>query len=248
MAAQFVEGAERDHLASPPPPPPAAQAFPMPNGQEQTDIVYITAQQAGPINNNYMPEGSGAMGPVGDVAHPDCGCDFLEKRVGEGAKAIHVPVIFYIRKNNSGVGMDELKLKVLLRFLSGSNAKIYISKEWSSGGKFPAVGAAPYIHVGHFKAHHEIAPAVAIRNAIHVSIAHPLPMPHMGIVQPNQLPPQFRDKTFVFLTLEEHQQRDQRYMVVFISFGWNLFAKFLSYRYPGKKRHMETAFGIQMDA
>nr|GEZ80323.1 mRNA-decapping enzyme subunit 2 [Tanacetum cinerariifolium] len=58
--------------------------------------------------------------------------------------------------------------------------------------KFPAVGAAPYIPVGHFRAHHGIAPPVTIRNAIPVFSAPPLPMPHMGIVQPNQLPPQFR--------------------------------------------------------
>lgn len=58
--------------------------------------------------------------------------------------------------------------------------------------KFPAVGAAPYIPVGHFRAHHGMAPPVTIRNAIPVFSAPPLPMPHMGIVQPNQLPPQFR--------------------------------------------------------
>nr|XP_043631709.1 double-stranded RNA-binding protein 2-like [Erigeron canadensis] len=58
--------------------------------------------------------------------------------------------------------------------------------------KFPAVGAAPYIPVGHFRAHHGMAPPVTIRNAIPVFAAPPLPIPHMGIAQPNQLPPQFR--------------------------------------------------------
>ncbi|MFS7957683.1 putative double-stranded RNA-binding domain-containing protein [Helianthus anomalus] len=53
--------------------------------------------------------------------------------------------------------------------------------------KFPAVGAAPYIPVGHFRAHHGIAPPVTIRNAIPVFAAPPLPIPHMGIA-----PPQFR--------------------------------------------------------
>ncbi|KAK9063020.1 hypothetical protein SSX86_016890 [Deinandra increscens subsp. villosa] len=53
--------------------------------------------------------------------------------------------------------------------------------------KFPAVGAAPYIPVGHFRAHHGIAPPVTIRNAIPVFAAPPLPIPHMGIP-----PPQFR--------------------------------------------------------
>ncbi|KAI3721424.1 hypothetical protein L2E82_32435 [Cichorium intybus] len=52
--------------------------------------------------------------------------------------------------------------------------------------KFPAVGAAPYIPVRHFRG---IAPPVTIRNAIPVFSAPPLPIPpHMG----NQLPPQFR--------------------------------------------------------
>ncbi|KAJ9540103.1 hypothetical protein OSB04_026609 [Centaurea solstitialis] len=59
--------------------------------------------------------------------------------------------------------------------------------------KFPAVGAAPYIPVRHFRAHHHgIAPPVTIRNAIPVFSAPPLPMPpHMGMAQPNQLHPQF---------------------------------------------------------
>ncbi|KAL4576463.1 hypothetical protein LXL04_012557 [Taraxacum kok-saghyz] len=53
--------------------------------------------------------------------------------------------------------------------------------------KFPAVGAAPYIPVRHFRG---IAPPVTIRNAIPVFSAPPLPIPppHLG----NQLPPQFR--------------------------------------------------------
>ncbi|KAI3809205.1 hypothetical protein L1987_25175 [Smallanthus sonchifolius] len=55
--------------------------------------------------------------------------------------------------------------------------------------KFPAVGAAPYIPVGHFRAHHGIAPPVTIRNAIPVFAAPPLPIPRMGIAQ---APPQFR--------------------------------------------------------
>lgn len=55
--------------------------------------------------------------------------------------------------------------------------------------KFPAVGAAPYIPVRHFRA---IAPPVTIRNAIPVFSAPPLPIPpHMGIAQSNPLPPQF---------------------------------------------------------
>lgn len=49
--------------------------------------------------------------------------------------------------------------------------------------KFPAVGAAPYIPVRHFRG---IAPPVTIRNAIPVFSAPPLPIP------PHQLPPQFR--------------------------------------------------------
>ncbi|KAI3799719.1 hypothetical protein L1987_35018 [Smallanthus sonchifolius] len=53
--------------------------------------------------------------------------------------------------------------------------------------KFPAVGAAPYIPVSHFRAHHGIAPPVTIRNAIPVFAAPSLPIPHMGIA-----PPQFR--------------------------------------------------------
>ncbi|CAI9273420.1 unnamed protein product [Lactuca saligna] len=57
--------------------------------------------------------------------------------------------------------------------------------------KFPAVGAAPYIPVRHFRG---IAPPVTIRNAIPVFSAPPLPVPppHIGIPQGNQLPPQFR--------------------------------------------------------
>lgn len=43
--------------------------------------------------------------------------------------------------------------------------------------KFPAVGAAPYIPVRHFRAHHGIAPPVTIRNAIPVFSAPPLPPP-----------------------------------------------------------------------
>ncbi|XP_076895775.1 double-stranded RNA-binding protein 2-like [Bidens hawaiensis] len=52
--------------------------------------------------------------------------------------------------------------------------------------KFPAVGAAPYIPVSHFRAHHGMAPPVTIRNAIPVYAAPPLPLPHMGMP-----PPQF---------------------------------------------------------
>ncbi|GJZ46781.1 double-stranded RNA-binding protein 6-like protein [Tanacetum coccineum] len=43
--------------------------------------------------------------------------------------------------------------------------------------KFPAVGAAPYIPVRHFRAHHGIAPPVTIRNSIPVFSAPPLPQP-----------------------------------------------------------------------
>ncbi|XP_076940091.1 double-stranded RNA-binding protein 2-like [Bidens hawaiensis] len=53
--------------------------------------------------------------------------------------------------------------------------------------KFPAVGAAPYIPVSHFRAHHGIAPPVTIRNAVPVFAVPSLPIPHMGIP-----PPQFR--------------------------------------------------------
>ncbi|XP_059666067.1 double-stranded RNA-binding protein 6-like [Cornus florida] len=49
--------------------------------------------------------------------------------------------------------------------------------------KFPAAGAAPYIPVRHFRAHHGIAPPVTIRNAIPVFSAPPLPPPK----QPSQL-------------------------------------------------------------
>ncbi|XP_071706752.1 double-stranded RNA-binding protein 2-like [Rutidosis leptorrhynchoides] len=59
--------------------------------------------------------------------------------------------------------------------------------------KFPAFGAAPYIPVGHFRAHHAIAPPVTIRNVIPVFAAPPLPIPHMGMAHANQFPPpQFR--------------------------------------------------------
>lgn len=57
--------------------------------------------------------------------------------------------------------------------------------------KFPAVGAAPYIPVRHFRAHHGIAPPVNIRNSIPVFSAPPLPSPRMGVAPPNHLPPQF---------------------------------------------------------
>ncbi|GKB52812.1 hypothetical protein Tco_0903565 [Tanacetum coccineum] len=57
--------------------------------------------------------------------------------------------------------------------------------------KFPAVGAAPYIPVRHFRAHHGIAPPVTIRNSIPVFSAPPLPPPRMGVAPPNHLPPQF---------------------------------------------------------
>ncbi|KAL8193185.1 hypothetical protein R6Q57_027089 [Mikania cordata] len=50
--------------------------------------------------------------------------------------------------------------------------------------RFPAVGAAPYIPVGHFRAHHGIAPPVTIRNAIPVFAAPTLPIAHMGIASP----------------------------------------------------------------
>ncbi|CAK9136118.1 unnamed protein product [Ilex paraguariensis] len=43
--------------------------------------------------------------------------------------------------------------------------------------KFPAAGAAPYIPVRHYRAHHGIAPPVTIRNAIPVFSAPPLPRP-----------------------------------------------------------------------
>uniref|UniRef100_A0A5B6ZMQ6 Putative double-stranded RNA-binding protein 2-like isoform X1 n=1 Tax=Davidia involucrata TaxID=16924 RepID=A0A5B6ZMQ6_DAVIN len=43
--------------------------------------------------------------------------------------------------------------------------------------KFPAAGAAPYIPIRHFRAHHGIAPPVTIRNAIPVFSAPPLPPP-----------------------------------------------------------------------
>ncbi|KAJ0525418.1 putative double-stranded RNA-binding domain-containing protein [Helianthus annuus] len=49
--------------------------------------------------------------------------------------------------------------------------------------KFPAVGAAPYIPVRHFRARHGVAPPVTIRNSIPVFSAPPLPA--------NHLPPQF---------------------------------------------------------
>ncbi|KAI3751490.1 hypothetical protein L2E82_22578 [Cichorium intybus] len=45
--------------------------------------------------------------------------------------------------------------------------------------KFPAIGAAPYIPVSHFRAHCGMAPPVTIRNAIPVFSAPPLPPPHM---------------------------------------------------------------------
>ncbi|KAK9070247.1 hypothetical protein SSX86_010647 [Deinandra increscens subsp. villosa] len=61
--------------------------------------------------------------------------------------------------------------------------------------KFPAVGAAPYIPVGHLRAHSRIAPPVTIRNSIPVFSAPPLhPSPRMGVVTlppPNHLSPQF---------------------------------------------------------
>ncbi|KAI3705539.1 hypothetical protein L1987_75778 [Smallanthus sonchifolius] len=54
--------------------------------------------------------------------------------------------------------------------------------------KFPAVGAAPYIPVRHFRAHHEVAPPVTIRNSIPVYSAPP---PRMGVAPSNHLSPQF---------------------------------------------------------
>nr|GEU86344.1 double-stranded RNA-binding protein 2-like [Tanacetum cinerariifolium] len=57
--------------------------------------------------------------------------------------------------------------------------------------KFPAIGAAPYIPVRHFRAHHGIAPPVTMRNSIPVFSAPPLPSPRMGVAPPNHLPPQF---------------------------------------------------------
>ncbi|KAI3776706.1 hypothetical protein L1987_46494 [Smallanthus sonchifolius] len=57
--------------------------------------------------------------------------------------------------------------------------------------KFPAIGAAPYIPVGHLMAHPRIAPPVTIRNSIPVFSAPPLPLsPHTGVA-PNHLSPQF---------------------------------------------------------
>lgn len=55
--------------------------------------------------------------------------------------------------------------------------------------KFPAVGAAPYIPVGHFRAHHGIAPPVTIRNAVPCFSAPP----RMGVtpLRHNHLTPQF---------------------------------------------------------
>lgn len=40
-----------------------------------------------------------------------------------------------------------------------------------------------------------MAPPVTIRNAIPVFSAPPRPPPHMGLAQPNQVPPQFRMPT-----------------------------------------------------
>lgn len=48
-------------IVTPPPPPPAAQAFSVPDGQPSRLIISPQAQQAVPINNNYMP---GQNGPV----------------------------------------------------------------------------------------------------------------------------------------------------------------------------------------
>ncbi|KAI3734745.1 hypothetical protein L6452_14221 [Arctium lappa] len=61
--------------------------------------------------------------------------------------------------------------------------------------KFPAVEAAPYVPVRHLRAHCGMAPPVTIRNAIPVFSAPPRPPPHMGLAQPNQVPPQFRMPT-----------------------------------------------------
>ncbi|KAJ9553576.1 hypothetical protein OSB04_017621 [Centaurea solstitialis] len=62
--------------------------------------------------------------------------------------------------------------------------------------KFPAVEAAPYVPVRQLRGHCGMAPPVTIRNAVPVFSAPPRPPPpHMGLPQPNQVPPQFRMPT-----------------------------------------------------